>query len=314
MADRAEGRDRQGLVARSRPRAGSPRRTLREVAGVPRCRGVDPPQRPSHLARVREPRFGRIPLASITAPMVREWVATLSTRNGPAAPRTKRDALRVLRGVLGFAVEDGRIARNPAVGIKVPGTKGTPGVALTLAELRTFVAALTPPHHEVALLRLWPGCGGPSWLPSTSATWSRTTTDGCSSPSDVGGFSTRRASGSHRRGPRAAVGSRAWCRCCRSWCRSSRATGRDTRAIPCSRHPRASASTRGTAPGCRMEGCLRPGRQARAAAARPEAHRSHGVAENHRRREGGPDAARSRDSVDDSRPLLPPANDKDAGR
>jgi integrase len=99
-----------------------------------------------------EPRFGRIPLASITAPMVREWVAMLSTRNGPAAPRTKRDALRVLRGVFAFAVEDGRIARNPAVGIKVPGTKGTPGIALTLAELRTFVAALTPPHHEVALV------------------------------------------------------------------------------------------------------------------------------------------------------------------
>jgi hypothetical protein len=36
-----------------------------------------------------------------------------------------------------LAVEDGRIARNPAVGIKVPGTKGTSAVALTLAELRT---------------------------------------------------------------------------------------------------------------------------------------------------------------------------------
>ncbi|GAA1241432.1 tyrosine-type recombinase/integrase [Oryzihumus leptocrescens] len=97
-------------------------------------------------------RFGRVPVASISAPMVREWVAGLATKKGPAAPRTKRDALRVLRGVLGYAVEDGRIPRNPAVGIKIAGTKGTPGQALSLAELRVFVAALKPPHHEVALV------------------------------------------------------------------------------------------------------------------------------------------------------------------
>lgn len=96
--------------------------------------------------------FGKRPLASVSAPMVREWVAGLMTKNGPAAPRTKRDALRVLRGVLAYAVEDGRIARNPAVGIKIAGTKGTPGQALSLAELRVFVAALKPPHHEIALV------------------------------------------------------------------------------------------------------------------------------------------------------------------
>ena len=98
------------------------------------------------------PRFDRVPVAYVSAPMVREWVANLSTKRGPAAPRTKRDALRVLRGVLGYAMEDGRIARNPAAGIKVAGTKGTPGVALTLAELRAFVAALEEPHDEVALV------------------------------------------------------------------------------------------------------------------------------------------------------------------
>lgn len=97
-------------------------------------------------------RFGRMPVSSISAPVVREWVAGLQTKKGNAAPRTKRDALRVLRGVLGYAVEDGRIAKNPAMGIKVTGTKGTPGQALSLAELRTFVAALKPPHHEVALV------------------------------------------------------------------------------------------------------------------------------------------------------------------
>ena len=84
--------------------------------------------------------------------MVREWVARLHTRRGPAAPRTKRDALRVLRGVLDYAVEDGRIAKNPAVGIKVAGTKGTPGQALSLGELRTFVAKLDERERDVALV------------------------------------------------------------------------------------------------------------------------------------------------------------------
>jgi hypothetical protein len=73
-----------------------------------------------------EGRFGRMPLSSVPAPMVREWVAGLQTKRGPAAPRTRRDALRILRGVLGYAVEDGGIRRNPALGIRVPGTKGAP--------------------------------------------------------------------------------------------------------------------------------------------------------------------------------------------
>ncbi len=96
--------------------------------------------------------FGRIQLGAVSAPMVREWVANLQTKKGPAAPRTKRDALRVLRGVLAYAVEDERIAKNPALGIKITGTKGSPGQALTMSELRTFVAALKPPHHEIALV------------------------------------------------------------------------------------------------------------------------------------------------------------------
>lgn len=99
-----------------------------------------------------EARFGRMGVSSISTLMVREWVAGLRTKTGPAAPRTKRDALRVLRWVLWYAVEDGRIARNPALGNKITGTKGTPGQALTLTELRTFVGALKPPYGEEALV------------------------------------------------------------------------------------------------------------------------------------------------------------------
>jgi integrase len=107
-----------------------------------------------------EPRFGRTHVGDISVTMVREWVAGLRTKRGPAAPRTKRDALRVLRGVLEYAVEDGRIAKNPAVKIKVAGTKGTPGQALSLGEFRAFVGKLDPRERDVALVL---GLAGLRW-------------------------------------------------------------------------------------------------------------------------------------------------------
>lgn len=107
-----------------------------------------------------EPRFGRVHVADVSVTMVREWVAGLRTKRGAAAPRTKRDALRVLRGVLEYAVEDGRIAKNPAQRIKVPGTKGTPGQALSLGEFRTFVAKLDERERDIALVL---GLAGLRW-------------------------------------------------------------------------------------------------------------------------------------------------------
>lgn len=82
----------------------------------------------------------------------------------------RRPLLRVLRGVLGYAVDDGRIARNPANGIKVPRTKGTPRQVLSLPELRTFAAALNERERGVALVLAYPAFAGPSWPRSTSGT------------------------------------------------------------------------------------------------------------------------------------------------
>lgn len=103
------------------------------------------------------PRFGSMPVGDLTSPMVRTWVSSLHTRRGPAAARTKRDALRVLRGIFAYAVEDGRITRNPASGIKVSGTKRTPGQALSVSELRAFVAALEPEGRDVATVLAFSG-------------------------------------------------------------------------------------------------------------------------------------------------------------
>lgn len=95
--------------------------------------------------------FGAKAVGDVTQPMVKAWVVALTTKAGePAAARTKRDALRVLRGVLEHAVADGRIARNPAVGIKVAGTKGSAGQALSMPEFRAFVEALHPDHRDEA--------------------------------------------------------------------------------------------------------------------------------------------------------------------
>ena len=57
-------------------------------------------------------------------------------------------------------MEDGRIAKNPAVRIRVAGTKGTPGHALSLGEFRTFVAKLDERERDVALVL---GLAGLRW-------------------------------------------------------------------------------------------------------------------------------------------------------
>lgn len=107
-----------------------------------------------------QPRFGRMAVGDVTLPMVRTWVSGLRTKKGAAAPRTKRDALRVLRNLLAYAVEDGRIPKNVAAGIKVTGTKGTPGQALSMQEFRAFVAALDEQERPVALVL---GLAGLRW-------------------------------------------------------------------------------------------------------------------------------------------------------
>lgn len=74
-------------------------------------------RRSAWVSRV-EPHWGRVPVADVKTAAVRAWVAKLKADGLGAAGI--ENAFGVLRQVLGAAVEDRRIPRNPCDGVKLP--------------------------------------------------------------------------------------------------------------------------------------------------------------------------------------------------
>ncbi len=64
------------------------------------------------------PKFGKVPVASITTADVSSWVGRLIT-NG-CSPSTASRYLAAFRSLLAFAVQDGRMTVNPAASVKAP--------------------------------------------------------------------------------------------------------------------------------------------------------------------------------------------------
>jgi integrase len=96
-----------------------------------------------------EPKFGRVPVASITSADVSTWVGRLVADG--ARPATAARYLGVFRRLLAFAVQDGRIAVNVAATVKAPtaGHAKREGQFLTLAELDALAAACSGPYADV---------------------------------------------------------------------------------------------------------------------------------------------------------------------
>ncbi|CCG02160.1 tyrosine-type recombinase/integrase [Blastococcus saxobsidens] len=85
------------------------------------------------------PTWGPVRLGDITHQGVAAWVAQLS-RSGKSAS-TVRHAHRVLSLILGLAVRDGRLARNPAVGVPLPRRVRGEQIFLTYAQVDDLAAA-----------------------------------------------------------------------------------------------------------------------------------------------------------------------------
>ncbi|HET7386177.1 MAG TPA: tyrosine-type recombinase/integrase [Nocardioidaceae bacterium] len=85
------------------------------------------------------PRWGKVPVATITTADVEAWVGEL-TADGLSASRT-RQAYLVLRGVLDTAVKARRLAVNPAQGVELPSTPQGKRRYLTIAELEALADA-----------------------------------------------------------------------------------------------------------------------------------------------------------------------------
>ena len=102
-----------------------------------------PTTRALNLGIVRNylvPRFGRWPLSRIRPTDVRAMVAE-ETAAGDLSPSAVRRHANVLGTILGTAVEDGRLARNPVRGVKLPPENARQMRFLEGSELATLANA-----------------------------------------------------------------------------------------------------------------------------------------------------------------------------
>lgn len=113
--------------------------------------------------------FGRRPLVAVRPSEVQEWAAEISRKQSPA---TARHALGVLRRVFDYALRDGAVHRNPAVGIRLPKVQGNDPRPLTHAELWALADYLASPRDR--LLVLVAGYCGLRWGELAALRWSDT--------------------------------------------------------------------------------------------------------------------------------------------
>jgi integrase len=88
------------------------------------------------------PTWGRVPLASVSFADVSAWVQALGAAGLSAS--TVRQAHRVLSLMLDYAVRDGRLVRNPAVGVRLPRVNRSEPVFLNHGQVAELVEACEP--------------------------------------------------------------------------------------------------------------------------------------------------------------------------
>jgi integrase len=105
------------------------------------------------------PHFGPVPLARITNPMVRSFVADLLAV-GSHSPATVRKIGQVFAKVLRAAVDAGLITRSPADGVRLP-AEGRREMRFLAAEQVATLAAAVDDHWEALVLTA--AYGGLRW-------------------------------------------------------------------------------------------------------------------------------------------------------
>jgi len=198
------------------------------------------------LDRYLLPRFGPLPLASISQRDVRAWITELSAKG--LAPATVHKCHQILSKILAAAVEGGMLPRSPCRQIPLPRIERAEMRFLTVAEVRRLAVAVGPAYRALILLGAYgglrigemPGCATsawtwpPAWL--RSPRWSPRCTGICTW-------------GRPRR-PRVGVGL-----ACPGWwsrrCTSTWPAGRSSRMASCSPSPTMPRCEPPTfAPGC----------------------------------------------------------------
>jgi integrase len=88
------------------------------------------------------PTFAAVPIASIDALMVREWLATLSADG--LGPKRAGKARAVLSQVLDAAVEGGKLSRNVVAGVKPPKVQRAEMCFLDAVQVEALAEAIDP--------------------------------------------------------------------------------------------------------------------------------------------------------------------------
>jgi site-specific recombinase XerD len=108
--------------------------------------------------------WAEVPLADVKTTVVRAWVGTMVADELGVA--TIEMALGVLRQVMGAALDDNRIARNPCEGVQLPKRKHADRGYLTHAQVTALAAAVDYRPEVVRFLAYtglrwggWPHCG-----------------------------------------------------------------------------------------------------------------------------------------------------------
>jgi integrase len=101
-----------------------------------------------------EPQWGDALVADVRPAAIRAWVAAMAA-DGAGTP-TIENAFGVLRQVLGAAVEDGRLARNPCDGVRLPKRRHADRGYLTHAQVAALATAVDR-HAEVVRFLAYTG-------------------------------------------------------------------------------------------------------------------------------------------------------------
>jgi integrase len=101
-----------------------------------------------------EPRWGAVPVVDVKTSAIRTWVAAMVAND--VGPATIENAFGLLRQVLGAAVEDRRIPRNPCECVKLPKRKHADRGYLTHAQV-TALASTVERHGEVVRFLAYTG-------------------------------------------------------------------------------------------------------------------------------------------------------------
>lgn len=124
--------------------AGWRERTFRHLRESSRTRDLD------YLDRYVLPRWGRVAWHDVTTEAIQDWTRELLEADGAGAdgdglaPRTVRDALRILRTLLAAGVKANprRLTDNPAHGVRLPKAEHREFVHLGPGEIAALAAAI----------------------------------------------------------------------------------------------------------------------------------------------------------------------------